>query len=50
MSNIFKDKIFKNKAFIPFLTAGDPNADTTAQLEEQGYTEFKDYYREELKH
>lgn len=29
MSNIFKDRIFKDKAFIPFLTAGDPNAETT---------------------
>ena len=29
MSNIFKDRIFKEKAFIPFLTAGDPTAETT---------------------
>lgn len=31
MSDIFKDVIFKDKAFIAFLTAGDPNADSTVK-------------------
>lgn len=32
MNDIFKDVIFKEKAFIPFLTAGDPNADSTVKF------------------
>ncbi len=31
MSDIFKDKIFKEKAFIPFITAGDPTAESTVK-------------------
>lgn len=30
-NDIFKEKIFKEKAFIPFITAGDPTADSTVK-------------------
>lgn len=31
MSDIFKDRVFKEKAFIPFVTAGDPTAESTVK-------------------